>query len=163
VETDFKEFNLTNSGVLKITAEVVTQFNNYAQRSNSKTEAGGVLIGRYIISSNNIVVDSMTKPFKKDKRGRFFFKKLDKLHQKVIRKLWKASEGTANYLGEWHTHPESDPSPSSLDIQEWMRKSKEDIYDNDFLIFIIVGTESINAWLVRRSDQKVEKLKEVNG
>jgi integrative and conjugative element protein (TIGR02256 family) len=32
---------------------------------------------------------------------------------------WIRTSGTLDYLGEWHTHPEDTPRPSSIDRQQW--------------------------------------------
>ncbi|MBR4322591.1 MAG: Mov34/MPN/PAD-1 family protein [Treponema sp.] len=42
-------------------------------------------------------------------------------------------------MGEWHTHPESNPIPSPLDKKEWQQIKK---HNTEPLIFCILGTES---------------------
>lgn len=153
------EFILPNSGTLKISSDAKKILMESSQDKIHKNEAGGVLIGRYILFSNDVIIDSVTTSSGKDKRGKYFFNKVDRLHQRILDKKWKQSEGTSNYLGEWHTHPEPVPSPSELDFNEWKRKSIEDVYDHQFLIFIIVGTEAIKCWWINRKGI-VHSLKE---
>lgn len=159
MENESMEFILPSSGILKISSKVLDQLKEFRQIKELDCESGGLLIGRFILSSNNVVIDELTTPFKRDKRGRYFFKKIDKKHQRTLDKNWEASEGTSNYIGEWHTHPEVNPKPSAIDIKEWKRKAIQDIYDNEFLIFIIVGQESINAWCVFKEDKSIKNLK----
>lgn len=158
MENESMEFILPSSGILKISSKVLDQLKEFCQIKELDCESGGLLIGRFILSSNNVVIDELTTPFKRDKRGRYFFKKIDKKHQRTLDKNWEVSEGTSNYIGEWHTHPEMDPKPSAIDIKEWKRKAIEDHYDNDFLIYIIVGIEAINAWLISKVDGQIHSL-----
>lgn len=132
----------------------------YIQDVASKDEAGGVLLGRYILNSKHVVVDTITVPSNHDQRLRHFFFRSAKKHQIIIDNFWLSSDGTCNYLGEWHTHPESDPVPSSRDISEWQRKLQADKYDSDCLFYVIVGTRKINAWKGLREGGILEKLKQ---
>jgi len=132
--------------------------NKFVQDAASKVEAGGVLLGRYIVNCKHVVVDSVTVPLENDKRSRFLFFRTAKRHQSIIDNIWLSSDGTCNYLGEWHTHPEPDPVPSPHDISEWRRKLHADKFDSDFLFFVIVGTEKINAWRGSRDSGTLEKL-----
>lgn len=163
VRNEKVQFILPNDGILKISSEALKVLHKFRQIDTSNKEAGGILLGRFVLDSNNIIIDKVTSPQSKDRRSRFSFKKLDSYHQYRINKEWTESEGKINFIGEWHSHPESHPNPSSLDVQEWKRKSKEDVYDNSFLIFIIVGIESISAWSVTKVDQSIIKLDVVNG
>lgn len=61
-----------------------------------------------------------------------------------IREDYELSEHTRFYIGEWHTHPENIPTPSTLDYN-----SIEDIFQTaslvvPFLLMIIVGTETLH-------------------
>ncbi|MBO6571228.1 MAG: Mov34/MPN/PAD-1 family protein [Balneola sp.] len=163
VKKEKVEFILPNRGILKISSEPLKILNKFRQIDISNREAGGVLLGRFVLDSDNIVIDKVTSPQSKDRRSRFAFKKMDSYHQHRITQEWTETGGKINYIGEWHSHPEINPNPSSLDIQEWKRKSKEDVYDNSFLIFIIVGIESISAWTVTKVDQSIIKLDVVHG
>jgi len=45
-----------------------------------------------------------------------------------------------DYVGEWHTHPESGPAPSSLDFCEWRKICKR---RKEMMLFLIQGTEAV--------------------
>jgi integrative and conjugative element protein (TIGR02256 family) len=40
-------------------------------------------------------------------------------------------------VGEWHTHPEATPAPSSIDVSEWKSLCRN---NEQPLIFVILGT-----------------------
>lgn len=151
-------FQFKKNGKIKISRSTVNRLLEYVQDENGKLEAGGVLLGRYLIDSENIIVDRITVPMVGDSRERNYFKRHQKRHQKVIEKAWEDSGGTCNYLGEWHTHAERYPIPSSLDKREWKRKLQEDTFDSDNLYFIIVGTKSTRAWEGNRKSLKIRRI-----
>jgi integrative and conjugative element protein (TIGR02256 family) len=142
----------------KLTQGVIVQMKCYVQNATDKKEAGGVLLGRYILDCLDVVVDRITVPMREDSRGRFRFLRSALSHQQVIFQAWRRSQGTCNYLGEWHTHPEPNPSPSAIDLRTWQRKLSKDRYDSDVLYFVIVGTKQINVWQGERHTLKIEKL-----
>jgi len=79
---------------------------HYVQDVPTKPEAGGVLLGRHILETGDIIVDLITEPMPSDRQGRFRFFRARRPHQAAIDRAWRASGGTYTYLGEWHTHPE---------------------------------------------------------
>lgn len=154
-------FKMINNGKLKISSVALESFYQYQQNKPSKKEAGGLLLGRYIKKSNDIVIDKVTIPFEHDIRKRYFFCKKDLQHQDIIDQEWESSEGTCNYLGEWHTHPERTPSPSSFDIEDWRRKVVRDSFEYHSLFFIIVGIEEVKAWEVPVKDKSISELEKI--
>lgn len=144
-------FRKSDAGKLEIGQHALTRMLAFVQSTPRKTEAGGVLLGRYILESADIVIDEITIPMPGDRRSRSGFYRDHRRHQKVIDRAWRESGGTCAYLGEWHTHPESRPVPSDTDRREWRRKLKEDVFDSDRLYFIVVGIESLRAWEGARS------------
>lgn len=108
-------------------------------------ESGGVLLGRYLLDSDDIVIDAVTTHRKHDRRSRHRFHRAKQPHQQLINEAWTASSGTTTYLGEWHTHPQRLPRPSSTDLSDWSRKLVHDEF-TDSLFFVIVGTRQICIW-----------------
>lgn len=131
---------------IEIKQSVIESLRNYSQLHISDKEAGGVLMGRALIN-NNFIISANSEPQSRDTRLRCFFQKNKHDHQKIVDSYWKASKGYINYLGEWHTHPESCPKPSSLDLEGW--KYNLDLNKNEIFahVFIIVGTLEIGIWL----------------
>ena len=120
-----------------------------AQVGPSALEAGGVLLGRHIRSSQEIIIDTVTTPLPGDLRSRFQFHRSRRRHQEAIDRAWADSNGTCTYLGEWHTHPEPDPRPSVVDWLGWLRKLLMDQF-SDSIFFVVVGTAEVRAWEGRR-------------
>jgi integrative and conjugative element protein (TIGR02256 family) len=81
----------------------------------------------------------LTEPSRRDKRSRYEFDRCDLFHARHARMRWKASRGMIDCVGEWHTHPEVDPRPSSLDKSEWRRILAE---SSTLRVFVIAGLES---------------------
>lgn len=76
----------------------------------------------------------------------------------MLQKIWEQSKGTCNYIGEWHTHPEPIPYPSSHDFSQWRKIMKKTVLDYSSIIFIIVGTEKICVWQGIRTTQEILEL-----
>jgi len=155
-------FEITNGGRIKLTAPVIETLHQYKQIHKNSLESGGVLLGRFIKVSKNIVVDKITSPSKGDKQTRYSFKRFSSVHQEIITEEWHNSKGTCNYLGEWHTHPEDFPTPSGVDIRDWKRKLKKDVFSSRYLYFIIAGIKSIDIWEGDRRTLEIVKLKIIN-
>ncbi|HEY9178538.1 MAG TPA: Mov34/MPN/PAD-1 family protein [Flavipsychrobacter sp.] len=149
---------MTNEGQFKISEETLIRMNQYKQDNHKSLEAGGVLLGRFIKGSKNIIVDGITVPMIGDKRGRTYFIREEKMHQLVINNVWEKSAGTCNYLGEWHTHPESYPTPSDQDIKNWKKILSTRTFSSLYLYFIIVGTKRVGVWEGNRRTGKIKRL-----
>ncbi len=138
-------FRQSHKGRIKIAASALSVMLSFVQNDSEKTEAGGILLGRHIRGTDDVVVDHVTVPMPGDRRSRFSFFRAEKQHQRVIDDCWKATQGTCTYLGEWHTHPEPVPSASRTDLNNWRRKLMHDHFFC-FLFFAIVGTEEVCVW-----------------
>lgn len=154
-------FLLSNGGKIKIAAHAYDRIINFRQIESSQTEAGGVLLGRFIIDTKDIVIDEVSIPMIADKRSRFSFLRNAKSHQRIIETKWTKSNSTCHYLGEWHTHPESYPEYSSVDIKNWKERLKKDTFSSRFLYFLILGTKELYIWEGDRRTLKFKKLKSI--
>ena len=150
-------FEINTESTLEIKKNILNIFNRHIQKKYNQTESGGILLGRLINCSKDVIVDFASEPSKKDTRRRFFFFRKKEPAQSIVNKRWSDSEGTQIYLGEWHTHPECDPIPSSHDLENWRKIYREAKYEQDFLLFIIVGIKNISCWLFLKD--KYIKLK----
>jgi integrative and conjugative element protein (TIGR02256 family) len=117
----------------------------HRQDTKRKKEAGGLLVGRHLLNRVDIIVDGITEPLPGDRRTRLSFFRAPQKHQSALDLAWQVSEGTETYLGEWHTHPEEVPTPSTTDLRNWKRKLRVDVY-SDVLFFVIVGTHALVVW-----------------
>ena len=130
----------------------------FAQHGPTDPEAGGILLGREIVGSNDLVVDDATIPMDGDQRTRCSFHRSGPGHQQLILNAWRDSDGTCGYLGEWHTHPEARPEPSIIDRRDWARRLVEDHVEGDVVLFLIVGTEELAVWMGARRSRVVRLL-----
>lgn len=115
---------------------------SHAQSDAHTTEAGGILLGHR--AGNHIHIISATGPLPDDKRERLTFDRIDAGHQQAAYSAWTSSGGTVDYVGDWHTHPQTNPTPSQKDYLEW-RKLMSKI--SKLHIFAIVGTSRNGIWL----------------
>jgi integrative and conjugative element protein (TIGR02256 family) len=139
-------FRRAGGGLVKVAPAALAQLLLFRQLDADSTEAGGVLLGRHIVGCRDIVIDEVTAPVQEDRRLRLAFHRSQASHQKVIDARWLNSGGTCHYLGEWHTHPQTAPTPSLVDLADWRRRLRVDQFEGDSLLFLIVGTRELCAW-----------------
>jgi integrative and conjugative element protein (TIGR02256 family) len=140
-----------NGGRISLSSMAVAVFEQYQQNDNRSTESGGVMIGRLILNSEDVVVDCAVPPAPNDRRTRLSYARGIEPSQQYINDAWMASGGARNYLGEWHTHPEDHPLPSHQDFLNWSHILLNTQLERDFLFFVIVGRKSIAIWEGTRS------------
>ena len=120
---------------LLLTDDVLARFNRYRQTGRRK-EAGGQLFATFGGSTTQI--ERATGPRRSDRRGRGFFFPDRRAERREIERLFKSG---LHYVGDWHTHPENRPVPSSTDMasfREMFCKSKHRL---DSFVIIIVGLD----------------------
>ena len=131
----------------------------HIQLNAISAEAGGILLGRHLLESPDLVIDEATVPQSSDKRRRFSFFR-SATHSDIAAARWRESGGKTAYLGLWHTHPEDIPTPSATDIQDWNKALVKDRFDGDMLFFIIIGREELGCWVGNRQGA-ITKLSEI--
>lgn len=142
-------FRVTSRQRFIIVDHALSQMQAFTQRRWWHTEAGGVLLGRHLLDSMDVVVDEVTTPQRSDVRSRFGFFRSTK-HEQIARERWVEQKSTLAYLGLWHTHPESDPSPSGVDRQDWAQAVASDIFEGQRLFFPIIGIDHLRVWTLSR-------------
>ncbi|MET3555266.1 MULTISPECIES: Mov34/MPN/PAD-1 family protein [Burkholderia] len=153
-------FRVTPRQRLIIVEHAVEQMNAFAQHKSCQKEAGGVLLGRFLLDSRDVVVDEVTIPQDTDRRSRFGFFRSRK-HEMRARERWQQQSSTMAYLGLWHTHPEADPIPSGVDRSDWQQAVSRDNFEGDRLFFPIIGTNRIRVWTLSRRGTFRELKEEV--
>ena len=111
------------------------------QLKSTDTEAGGILLG--LRRDDHLHVTGLTTPRPADKRSRTSFQRKDKFHQARALAAWRESGGVVDYIGEWHSHPERHPLPSSIDTREWKSICQ---FQRKPMVFLIAGTLA-HLWL----------------
>lgn len=152
------KFRRANGGELWIATEAVAIIRAHTQRHPWSCEAGGILLGRLLVEGGVVVVDQVGTPSSEDRRSRFRFFRARRPSQTAVDDAWTTSGGELNYLGEWHTHPEDDPEPSSHDRHEWQKLVTTATYEQESLFFVIAGRKGIGAWEINRLEGKVIPL-----
>ena len=130
---------------IKIDSQVLAHIYQYRQTEVLQKEAGGVLIGRELESTGNLIIEKVTEPKNNDKRSRCRFERRDQEHLEFFQKLYLDSRETYGYFGEWHTHPERIPHYSEIDRRHWNEIFRE-LPEQHLLLFLIVGIDEIGIW-----------------
>lgn len=131
-----------NQFTIYVLEPVYSTWMKYKQTKPFQKEACGVLIGSYDFNTYEITIAVCTSPLSKDKSKRHSFTLQDPGHQKIVNTQHEISEGESFYLGTWHTHPETDPTPSCIDTKDWDKCVRRNPQIPIFL-FAIIGTEKI--------------------
>ena len=156
----FKENNLKlmNQDItIYIEGHVLKEFSSYQAQDCFEREAGGIIIGYFDVQENAIRITDITWPQEKDICGRSRFIRKEKGHQELMDEIWTQSGYTKSYLGEWHTHNQCTPIPSSLDQSNWIGISKR-MHNFSAKLFIIVGRMYSGMWMV--DNCKIQKIGE---
>lgn len=138
-------------GQVLIEGEVLRALDTYRQHKSSDAEAGGLLLG--FRRGPHLHVTAYTQPFSTDQRTRASFKRACAGHAEIAYERWRTSQEHMDYLGEWHSHPESKASPSSIDLQEWRKLLRN---RGDGLVFLIVGIDE--HWYGMGTQTQIERI-----
>ena len=106
-------------------------------RKHYPKEYGGILVGRYSDDSKACIVEDTILP-QNHKSSRYAFergkeglaKKLSELYDQTPRLI---------YIGEWHTHPDSTPVPSTTDKQAMLQIANDDGVAITSPVLLILG------------------------
>jgi integrative and conjugative element protein (TIGR02256 family) len=126
---------------LVLSAEVVAHLQ--MNRQTTGPEVGGQLFG-IINDEGTITVVLATGPRTEDRKSRFLFFP-SRYHEK--REIKAQFKKGLHYLGDWHTHPESEPSPSGLDLESMKECFAKSRHEHASFIMIIVGNTDAPKWL----------------
>ncbi|MCJ8234689.1 MULTISPECIES: Mov34/MPN/PAD-1 family protein [Aeromonas] len=137
-------------GLLVIMPSVLDKLLGYRQLDLLSNEAAGVLIGER--RESHIVVHEISEPGEGDIRRRSFVDRRGPHHQATVDDAFVRSRGQLQYLGEWHTHPEDQPSPSATDLGSWRRY----LVSQEQMVVIIVGRKEI--WAAKKITEQIVPL-----
>lgn len=117
--------------------EILEKFTQYKSTDH---EAGGIILGKIIDNQINIL--KLTIPTSLDRSSRTNFERNKLSAQIILDYEFHNSNGQLIYLGEWHTHPESNPTPSKTDLQMLKRQFENNSLNTDFLLLFIKGIKA---------------------
>lgn len=148
----------------KLFVELSPQINSFLKQwmitYDYRVETGGILVGKIESAtptghSCKIIITDITGPQLGDQRYPYRFIRAETGHQKKMDELWESSGHKKMYLGEWHTHREARPHPSSIDTQGW-KKIAAKKQNSPWMVFLILGTKQMRLWTVH--DGKTKEL-----
>jgi integrative and conjugative element protein (TIGR02256 family) len=125
-----------------LTDEVLAHFRSHRQDRWWGSEAGGQLFARF--EEGRILVVEATGPRPSDRRGRTSYHP-DKRAER--REIVERHSAGLHFVGDWHTHPEAQPTPSVADLQsiaDCVRRSSHHLAG---FILMVVGTDDPPAGL----------------
>ena len=138
--------------ISKLVQEV---FLKYRQTSSTQVEACGVLIGNHK-TNGDILIKVATNPQANDRRYRNSFILHSPSHQYILDQHFTSSDNEDVYIGTWHTHPQSYPIPSKIDIEDWKKQYKANCRLFNLMVFCIVGIRKTKLWIIKNS--KIELI-----
>lgn len=146
---------------VRINNSVIDSLSCFRQNlSNDDPEALGILVGK--VWENAFWVTNITIPNESDVRSRYLCIRPSQsayLNLKELERLNLKSGHTLHYLGEWHTHPELYPRPSSIDYRTWAFLPKNIYYGNNVRLFIICSSaDCFYDWVAVKINGQFYKL-----
>jgi integrative and conjugative element protein (TIGR02256 family) len=133
------KFKYQNINIV-VEQNVIDLFNTFRQ-TGKKPESGGILLGE--IYDSEVRIKKASVPTSFDSSSRYMFNRNKKSAQLITDYEFKNSGGTIIYIGEWHTHPENIPTPSSTDIKMITTQFRKNKINETFLLMIIVGLKDV--------------------
>lgn len=131
---EFIENHLFNA-TISFSNDVVQELDKHKQGCGRK-ETGGMLFSRDL-ESPTTVIDAISSAGDLDQRGRYFFKQNGKAAQRIVNDMFEAG---LHYVGDWHTHPDVDPSPSGKDLNTIRSIFKESEHNLRYMVHLILSS-----------------------
>jgi integrative and conjugative element protein (TIGR02256 family) len=131
-----------NGSIICLSPEVLNHFHMHRQGHGAKSEVGGQLFAE--LTSDRVQIVRATGPNVTDKRGWTWFNPDRRRQNAEIKRLF--SQGL-HFVGDWHTHRELQPKPSSLDLTSMQDCFKKSRHQLKAFVMVIVGQASFPAGL----------------
>lgn len=124
---------------LRIAQSVMNEISSLIASRGLNTESGGILLGTQASDAQRFEITMASMPSVLDVSRRYSFLRRMSPANKLIANSWDNSTGTVNYLGEWHTHNEPNPTPSATDRSLMLQVVKDGSCLLDRAFMLIVG------------------------
>lgn len=111
-----------------------------------RNETGGVLIGHYNDSLNCGIVTLVTSPDEDSRAGAWWFERGTRHLRSLLARYWRSGKGY--YLGEWHFHPHSAPTPSGTDSASMRSIATDPACNCRQPILLIIGGTPPTQWSI---------------
>ena len=135
--------------------ETVEHFVAHRQQGRVKTEIGGQLFAQF--ERGEVRVVRATGPNATDKRGWTWFRPDLRKQNTEIQQLFQQG---FHFVGDWHTHPEREPRPSSWDTDSMNDCFKKSQHQLRAFLMVIVGRADFptGLWVSLHQGNVVERL-----
>ena len=127
-----------DDGLILLAPAVEAAVARFVSDAEIRLEAGGIFVGSY--RGPHVEITACTTPLPRDVRRPTLFDRRDPGHAAAALEAWTRSGGTDTFVGEWHTHPVDDPTPSGLDRRTWASIMGR---VPDPVVFLIAGRRSV--------------------
>ena len=134
-------YRIPPAGDLVLTDAPLARFHRYRQTGRRK-EAGGQLFATFRKGVTR--VECATGPRRADRRGHSYFIPDRLAERREIQRLFTHG---LHYIGDWHTHPELKPTPSSTDIRNFREMFVQSRHNLRSFVMVIVGVAQIPTGL----------------
>jgi integrative and conjugative element protein (TIGR02256 family) len=126
-----------------LTAAVVERIISECVDARSN-ETGGILAGTYSPDKRSAVITHMSGPPRDSRRGRSWLVRGVVGLKEWLLELW--SRKVAYYIGEWHFHPDNDPTPSPDDVAQLQAIALSPQYRCPEPVLVILGGDLRGKW-----------------
>ena len=121
---------------LVLTPAVLNHLAKQQQTDRNSSEAGGQLFARF--RGEEIRVERATGPRTTDRRSRYGYipdrqgeqEEIDRMHSRGL-----------HFIGDWHTHPEGIPTPSTSDVRSIRQAVTQSKHHLNGFVLLIAGTD----------------------
>lgn len=143
-------------GITSTTLETIA---STAQQSRDGLETGGILLG--IDHAGDVLITRAGTPGPRARRASHSFHR-DLDHANQLAALAWQTDGS-QWIGEWHTHPSRELTPSQLDLTSYLRHVHDPELRLDQFIAIIVGLTAqqeirMQTWIITRTHVRPASL-----
>ncbi len=141
-------YNAENGHKIRFSRQAIKMFESYQQLDEDTLEVGGQLFLQ-LPADGFDYIRFATGPGPGQKATRTTLERSREYDQAVIDDMYAKDY---HYAGDWHTHPEAVPIPSSVDIKSSKECFKQSKHDRNGILMVIVGTspppEGLSIWLI---------------
>lgn len=135
------KYILSSDLTLEVSSEVVEKL--YIVSNNTKIEDCGVFTGSLTRTGSHRINRMSPSCLLADSKSRYACVRNVDIANDFIKNDFLNSNSTRVYFGEWHTHPEEIPYPSSTDISSIVDIYHTSDHPLDIIFFAIVGYKDI--------------------
>jgi integrative and conjugative element protein (TIGR02256 family) len=136
---------------------LISEIEGQVSKGRSSHEAGGIILG--LRKGDAIQITKVTTPFPWDKATSMRFERSAFGHRMTALRAWKASQGTVDWVGEWHTHPFGSSNPSYTDRSTWRNLAR---HTKRPMVFIVAGRSDIFVGCQLVNNRKVICLNNID-